>query len=140
ELIQNGADELIDSAGRVEVVLTEQALYCANEGRALTVEGVGALLSSHLSSKRGVEIGRFGLGFKSVLAVTTRPEIFSRSGSITFDPELAAERIRKVVPKAERTPVLRIASTMDPSAEAGNDETLAELMDWATTVVRLVRD
>src|SRR4051794_38257860 len=58
ELVQNGADELVESAGRVEVVLTDDALYCANEGRPLTVEGVGALLSSHLSSKHGVEIGR----------------------------------------------------------------------------------
>ena len=140
ELIQNGADELVDSAGRVEVMLTEQALYCANEGRALTVAGVGALLSSHLSSKQGVEIGRFGLGFKSVLAVTTRPEIFSRSGSIRFDPEDAARRIREVVPEARRTPVLRVATPMDPTAEAEEDPFLAELMTWATTVVRLPRD
>src|SRR6476646_3959017 len=56
ELVQNGADELIKSAGRVQVVLTEDALYCANEGRPLSVAGVGALLSSHLSSKTGVEI------------------------------------------------------------------------------------
>jgi superfamily II DNA or RNA helicase len=140
ELVQNGADELVESAGRVEVLLTEDALYCANEGRALSVTGVGALLSSHLSSKRGVEIGRFGLGFKSVLAVTTRPEIFSRSGSLRFDPEEAARRIRKVVPAAERTPVLRIATAIDAQREAAGDAHLAQLMTWATTVVRLPRD
>jgi hypothetical protein len=48
ELVQNGADELVDSSGRVEVVLTEDALYCANEGRPLSVDGVGALTASHL--------------------------------------------------------------------------------------------
>jgi superfamily II DNA or RNA helicase len=140
ELVQNGADELVDSSGRVQVVLTERALYCANEGRPLSVEGVAALLASHLSSKRGVEIGRFGLGFKSVLAVTTSPEIFSRSGSIRFDPELAAKRIREVVPNVERTPVLRIAEAVDPTVEAAEDPFLAELMMWATTIVRLRRD
>ena len=140
ELIQNGADELIQSTGRIEVVLTDNALYCANEGKALTTEGVGALLSSHLSSKRGVEIGRFGLGFKSVLGITSRPEIFSRSGSIRFDPDEAARRIREIVPDAERTPVLRIADVLDPMVEADQDVILAELMDWATTVIRLRRD
>jgi hypothetical protein len=139
ELVQNGADELVGSAGRVQVVLTKEALYCANEGQPLSVAGVGALLSSHLSPKRGVEIGRFGLGFKSVLAITTRPEIFSRSGSLRFDPEDAAGRIREIVPSA-RTPVLRIAMAVDSQAEAADDPHLAELMTWATTVVRLSRD
>jgi superfamily II DNA or RNA helicase len=140
ELVQNGADELVESTGRVEVLLTESAIYCANEGRSLSVAGVAALLAAHLSSKRGVEIGRFGLGFKSVLGITTTPEIFSRSGSIKFDPYLAAARIREVVPDARRTPVLRIAQAVDPTAEADTDPVLAELMTWATTVVRLRRD
>ena len=140
ELIQNGADELLETTGKIHVVLTEDYLYCANEGRPLSVPGAGALLSSHLSPKKGVEIGRFGLGFKSVLAITTRPEVFSRSGSIAFDPNDAAERIRKVVPEAERTPVLRLATTIDANAAAAEDETLAELMSWATTVIRLRRD
>src|SRR5690349_21676132 len=47
ELIQNGADELIGSSGRIEVVLTPQALYCANEGKPLSTQGVGALLFAH---------------------------------------------------------------------------------------------
>ena len=29
ELVQNGADELLESAGRIQVVLTSDALYCA---------------------------------------------------------------------------------------------------------------
>jgi hypothetical protein len=140
ELIQNGADELLHARGRIEVVLTDDALYCANEGNPLSVDGVGALLSSHLSPKRGVEIGRFGLGFKSVLAITSRPEFFSRSGSVAFDPKDATKRIRAVVPEATRTPVLRLATPIDPAKAAAEDETLAELMTWATSVVRLRRD
>ena len=78
ELVQNGADALMSTpGGRIHVLLTETNLYCANEGRAIDVEGVTALLSSHISLKRGNEIGRFGLGFKSVLGVTDRPEFYS---------------------------------------------------------------
>jgi superfamily II DNA or RNA helicase len=141
ELVQNGADELLNRPGRVEVVLTEGALYCANEGAPLTEEGAGALLFAHLSPKRGVEIGRFGLGFKSVLGISRRPEIFSRSGSLRFDPDVARELIGGAIRGSPvRTPTLRIASSVDPQAEAETDFVLADLMAWATTVVRLGRD
>jgi superfamily II DNA or RNA helicase len=140
ELIQNGADEMLDEPGRVEVVLTAEALYCANQGRPLSEKGVGALLSSYRSPKRGVEIGRFGLGFKSVLGVTHQPQIFSRSGSIGFDPDEAAERIADRIGDVDRVPVLRVGRALDPKTARKSDRTLAELMSWATTVVRLRRD
>lgn len=50
---------------RVSVVLTEQGLYCANEGAPVDVDGITAILSAYLSQKRGAQIGHFGLGFKS---------------------------------------------------------------------------
>src|SRR5829696_1390978 len=40
ELLQNSADAMISSPGRITVVLTEFALYCANEGQALAAPGV----------------------------------------------------------------------------------------------------
>src|SRR5437588_1312604 len=61
ELVQNGADALMSSpAGKIHILLTDTALYCANEGAAIDEDGVTALLSSHISLKRGNEIGRFG--------------------------------------------------------------------------------
>src|SRR5688572_20729770 len=37
ELVQNGADEMIGHpGGRIHVLLTDEALYCANEGRPIT--------------------------------------------------------------------------------------------------------
>ena len=141
ELIQNGADELLGGAGRIEVVLTEDALYCANEGRPLSTEGITALLFSNLSAKTGPEIGRFGLGFKSVLGVSTTPEIFSRSGSVRFDRELAQEAVKKILGRTvDRVPTLRLARPLDPEVESDGDTELAALMAWATTVVRLRRD
>jgi superfamily II DNA or RNA helicase len=138
ELIQNGADEMLGQGGRVQVILTEQALYCANEGRPLSSKGAGALLSSYRSPKRGVEIGRFGLGFKSVLGITSRPEFYSRSASIVFDPDFARAQIERILPYEGRVPVLRIGRILDPSES--DDPILEDLMSWATTVVRLPRD
>ena len=81
-------------------------------------------------------IGRFGLGFKSVLGVTDAPEFFSRSGSFRFDRARAAERIANVA-RVERYPVLRLPEPIDPDLERNEDEELRELMSWATNVVRL---
>src|SRR3954465_8298439 len=53
ELIQNGADEMLEEPGEVHVVLTDTHLYCANQGRPVSPEGAGAILSAYRSSKRG---------------------------------------------------------------------------------------
>ena len=141
ELVQNGADAMVDDGdGRIKVILTDDALYCANEGEPITLEGVDALLHSHLSVKRGREIGRFGLGFKSVLEVTKRAEFFSRSGSFRFDADHAAQRIREIVPDKSRLPALRLAWPMSAQETREGDPILNELMEWATTVVKLPRD
>ena len=140
ELIQNGADELIDDRGQVEVVLTADRLYCANQGKPVTPEGAGAILSAYRSAKKGPEIGRFGLGFKSVLGVSAHPEFFSRSGSFGFDPARAAELIAEVAPNAGDVPTLRLAFPADPEAAAKKDPILRALMAWAATVVRLPLD
>ena len=140
ELVQNGADELLDARGRIAVIRTSDALYCANQGKPVSERGVGALLASNLSPKAGFEIGRFGLGFKSVLGVTTMPAIFSQTGSFRFDRSHNEQRIRRVVSDAERVAVLRLARPVDPRAEAGDDPVLAELMQWAVTVVRCPLD
>src|SRR4051812_26495997 len=123
ELIQNGADEMLDHPGKVEVVLTEQYLYCANAGNPVTPAGAGAILSAYRSAKRGPEIGRFGLGFKSVLGVSRTPEFFSRSGSFGFDPEFAARAISKVVSRVAVVPTLRLALPLDAMRAAENDRT-----------------
>jgi superfamily II DNA or RNA helicase len=140
ELIQNGADEMLGKPGRVEVVLTSACFYCANQGNPVTPEGAGAILSAYRSGKRGPEIGRFGLGFKSVLGVSSSPEFFSRSGSFGFDRDFARDQIAGVLRDVTDVPTLRLAVPLDPDERAVEDETLRELMAWATTVVRLPLD
>jgi len=138
ELVQNAADAMIDGPpGRIEVVLSDTALYCANEGNPVTAEGAGTLLSSHVSIKRGSEIGRFGLGFKSVLEVTDSPEFYSRSGSFRFHAWSSASFIQEIVPSAKRTPALRLAWPLEAVKESRYDSVLFQMMSWASTVVKL---
>lgn len=140
ELVQNGADELIDDRGRIEVILTSENMYCANQGRPVSALGVGALLGSHSSPKVGLEIGRFGLGFKSVLGVTTCPSVFSTSGSFRFDRDHNLARVRKMMPDTERVATLRIGVPQDPRQEAQSDPILGDLMGWAETIIKMPRD
>ena len=139
ELVQNSADALVNAGDGQSILvrLTGDHLYCADDGRAIDTAGVAALMFSHMSSKRNTsEIGRFGLGFKSVLGVTHAPEFYSRSGSFRFDGDCAAERIAKVAP-ADRYPILRLPIPVDVHEAAQNDEYLYELTTWATNIVRL---
>lgn len=142
ELVQNAADALTESGtvGRVRIVLTDDALYCANEGAPIDQGGARAILMAHLSRKGGDQIGHFGLGFKSVLNVTKTPEFFSRSGSFGFSEESARQRISEVTADVSRVPVLRLAYGLDAAKAAAADPILESLMDWATTVVRLPRN
>lgn len=137
ELIQNSADALLDVGGEVAIVLSGGVLYAANEGRPFSESGIETLMASHLSRKRDEEIGRFGLGFKSVLGVSDKPEIISKTVAVRFDRDESERLCREIDPKAPRTPVLRIGFPFDPMVEAEADPVLKSLMEWATTVVRL---
>ena len=146
ELVQNAADAMAGSAvdssefaGRVEMVLdtTSNTLYCANSGRPFSRSGLIAITHAHLSGKRGDEIGRFGLGFKSVLAVSNSPQVFSRSVSFEFNSPAARSAIAGVRSGAKRYPVLRTATTIDPEPAFAEDPILAELAEWAATIVKL---
>lgn len=140
ELVHNSADALASFShhGSILLRLTGNHLYCADDGRPIDEDGMRALMFSHMSPKRDTgEIGRFGLGFKSVLGVTDAPELFCRSGSFRFDRKCAATRIRKVCPNAERFPVLRLPKPIDPRESMEHDEDLRELASWANSIVRL---
>jgi len=140
ELVQNGADELRDHpGGEIAVFLTDTHLYCANQGTAITPQGVDTILRMGVSRKRGGQIGRFGVGVKAVLTVTDCPQFFSREDDkcFGFDREWSDQQIRAVRPDADEVPVLRIAQPLDRDKAMAADPLLAELLEWATTVVRL---
>ena len=139
ELIQNAADAVIvsgDSEGRIHVRLASDTLLVANSGAPLDKKGIVALLNARSSAKRGNQIGRFGIGFKSLLKFGGPIDIVSRTIGLRFDPDACRERIRKHLdlPSDARAPGMRLAEILDPqepnsllSEEAG--------YDWATTVV-----
>ena len=139
ELVQNSADALRDSAGakRIQIILDKDFLYCADDGNPIGKKGIDALMGAYQSDKDPNMIGRFGLGFKSVLGVSDSPEFYSRSVSVRFDRKHAKERIRKVVPNAGRYPVLRTPEPIDPCKQISRDRKLQKLMEWATNIVRL---
>lgn len=142
ELVQNGADAQLEqsktrrsskSSHRIEARLCDSRLYVANTGKPLSHKGVDALLSSHRSPKRGNEIGRFSLGFKSLLGLGGRIDVFTRSsGAIRFDPERCRRELKKKfrVPEA---PALRLAWPLD---DKECDDPLLVEMRWAETIVR----
>ena len=145
ELVQNAADAMAGSGaggandhGRVEIVLdpANRVLYCANSGRPFSRSGLIAITHAHLSGKRGDEIGRFGLGFKSVLAVTESPQVLSRSVSFEFNSPQAREAIARIS-SSSRYPALRTATLLDAENEIRRDPILAELAVWASTIVKL---
>ncbi|MFP7761413.1 sacsin N-terminal ATP-binding-like domain-containing protein [Marisediminicola sp. LYQ85] len=144
ELVQNAADAMAgnpDDAdiGRVEIVLdpATKTLYCANSGRPFSKTGLIAITHAHLSGKRGDEIGRFGLGFKSVLAVTDSPQVISRSVSFEFNSAAAQAAIGGIGSSSRRLPVLRTATPLDAAEVINSDPIVRELATWATTIVRL---
>ncbi|WP_298743965.1 DEAD/DEAH box helicase [uncultured Microbacterium sp.] len=139
ELMQNAVDALAAGGGpgRIEFRVAGGALYCANEGAPFAAGGLRAVTHAFLSGKRDDEIGRFGLGFKSVLGITSHPQIYSRSVSFEFNPERTHELLAGLTAPGGRLPQLRVPTLVDFAAAAAEDRHLAELGEWASTVVKL---
>ncbi|MEU4291387.1 hypothetical protein AB0E63_24430 [Kribbella sp. NPDC026596] len=87
ELAQNAADAAARAGvpGRVLYEFRSSTLVVANTGTPLSAEGVESLATLRASAKRDEPtIGRFGVGFSAVLAVTDEPVILSRTGGVRF--------------------------------------------------------
>lgn len=140
ELVQNAADALPETGGRIEVVLTTDTLYVANDGQPFVDTGVRALLYTHLSNKTGGEIGRFGLGFKSISGISDEPQIFSQSVSFEFSRTESAKQLSVETGDhfgPEEVPSLRLAWVFEPTTKFAQDSILRELASWAVTIVKV---
>ena len=141
ELVQNGADAISDGSqeniGRICVSLLNEKLYVANTGSPFSEEGVESLLNIDYSPKRKNEIGRYGLGFKSLLKLGGQVDVLSTSGSLQLNPTRCQCEIRKLLdlPGDHLSPRFRLAWPVDRREEASRDQVLEEFA-WATTVVR----
>lgn len=140
ELLQNSADALKKKPGKIEVRLTRNTLYVANQGTPFDQEGIEGLLYSHFSSKAGDEIGRFGLGFKSISGISDSPQIISRSVSFTFNRNHTHQVISDGLGyelRKEEVPALRLAWPLNPIDAFAEDEVLRSLAQWAVTIVKV---
>lgn len=110
ELAQNAADaaEAADSAdgtataGVLRLSVVDGELRAANTGGPLTGAGVAGLASLRASAKRGGEsVGRFGVGFAAVLAVSDEPRLLSTTGSVAFSADRTREEVAALAPPGE---------------------------------------
>lgn len=137
ELVQNAVDAARAGGHRIEIVLDRENLYVANDGAPFDEKGVRALMASDISSKGEAQVGRFGIGFKSVLAVSDSPRVYSTSVSFGFDKQQSEAVLRAEGFESRVYPTMRTARVLDPTADFESDPVLAGLKEWASTVVVL---
>ncbi len=116
EMLQNAADawgadaRSRETGSRVAVLITEgPALLVANQGAPMlastVIESLGHIGAS--TKSEGEAIGHKGIGFKSVLEMTSTPEIYSGLGedspqlAVRFDPLAALDAIHELSPEWE---------------------------------------
>lgn len=127
ELLQN-ADDAMEGDGtqrdRVAFLITDDALWMANSGRALTDADVQGLCGLGASSKvdaagtKRASIGHKGLGFKSVLEITDAPAVFSRTHSFRLGGREARPHIEALWEelgnsRPRTVPAMRFPSAID---------------------------
>ncbi|TWD22774.1 hypothetical protein FB570_105174 [Streptomyces sp. T12] len=89
ELAQNAADAAARAGvpGRLRLTLRDGVLVAANTGAPLDAAGVESLSTLRASAKRDAPdraVGRFGVGFAAVLAVTDEPAVVGRHGGVRW--------------------------------------------------------
>ncbi|WP_405862587.1 molecular chaperone Hsp90 [Streptomyces sp. NBC_01515] len=89
ELAQNAADAAARAgvAGRLRLTLRDGVLCAANTGAPLDATGVESLSTLRASAKRDAgdsAVGRFGVGFAAVVAVTDEPAVLGRHGGVRW--------------------------------------------------------
>jgi len=151
ELAQNAADAAAEAGvpGVLRLRLVDGCLRAANTGAPLDAAGVAALASLRASAKRDTgAVGRFGVGFAAVLAVTEEPEICSRNGGVRFSaaetrqevaglPALTAELARR----GGAVPVLRLPRPLhDQPPEGFSTEVRLPVRPAAVRLVQAALD
>ncbi|MGF1425230.1 sacsin N-terminal ATP-binding-like domain-containing protein [Kitasatospora sp. LaBMicrA B282] len=138
ELAQNAADAAARAGrgtGRLRLTLRDGVLAAANTGAALDAAAVESLSTLRASSKRAdaaPTVGRFGVGFAAVLAVSDEPAIVGHAGGVRWSlaeartladreaaerPELAEELRRR----DGHVPLLRLPLPASGEPPAGYD-------------------
>ena len=136
ELAQNAADAAARAGvpGRLRLTLRDGTLVASNTGAPLDAAGVEALSTLRASSKRdhagpgdagdAATVGRFGVGFAAVVAVSDSPRIHSATGAVGWSRErtgLLVAGVPAVAGELEarggHVPVLRLPFDDDDRAD-----------------------
>ncbi len=141
ELAQNAADAAARAGvpGRLRLTLRDGTLTAANTGALLDAAGVESLSTLRASSKRGdaapgetagETVGRFGVGFAAVVAVSDAPRIHSADGSVAWSRAATRDLVTgipalsdELAARAGHVPVLRLPFADLPGA--GSPGTIA---------------
>ncbi|OON72320.1 sacsin N-terminal ATP-binding-like domain-containing protein [Streptomyces tsukubensis] len=141
ELAQNAADAAARAGvpGRLRIALRDSegdnppVLAVANSGAALDEAGVESLSTLRASAKRedGTgTVGRFGVGFAAVLAVTDEPAVVARTGGVRWSLQESREAVRalgdpaldeEVRRRDGHVPLLRLPFPAEGMAPEGYD-------------------
>jgi hypothetical protein len=130
ELAQNAADAAVRAGvpGSLLLRLRDGVLTAANTGAPLDAAGVEALSTLRASAKRDGDelVGRFGVGFAAVLALSDEPAVLSTTGSVGWSKAattavLPANLAAEVALRQGSVPVLRLPFPVDGSPDAGFD-------------------
>ncbi len=141
ELAQNASDAARAAGvpGRLLLTLDDTALTAANVGVPLDRAGVQSLAAMRASSKSEGAVGRFGVGFAAVLAVSDAPEIRSRHGGVRFDRSatrelLLADPELSTLVENRPPPVLRLPFPAEDAPPDGYDT--AVVLPWRDEAAR----
>ncbi|HVD27663.1 MAG TPA: ATP-binding protein, partial [Mycobacteriales bacterium] len=157
ELAQNAADAAVRAGvpGRLRLELTGDragggVLRAANTGAPLDAAGVQGLATLRASGKRDEAgtVGRFGVGFAAVLAVSDEPAVVSTAGGVRFsaaqtraevDPVPAV--VEEVTRRDGAVPVLRLPWPVEGAPPEGfATEVVLPLRNGARAVVAAALD
>jgi hypothetical protein len=135
ELAQNAADAAARAGvpGRLRLELAGdgaggEVLRAANTGAPLDAAGVQGLASLRASAKRDEpgSVGRFGVGFAAVLAVSDEPAVHSTTGGVAFGADRTRAEVAAVPALTEEVarrdgavPVLRLPWPADGTPPEG---------------------
>ncbi|MEU6143096.1 molecular chaperone Hsp90 [Streptomyces sp. NPDC047081] len=152
ELAQNAADAAARAGvpGRLRLTLRDGVLVAANTGAPLDAAGAESLATLRASAKRDTgdrdgAVGRFGVGFAAVLAVTDEPAVVGRHGGVRWSlaeaRELAADTARhspglgdEIRRRDGHVPLLRLPFAAEGSAPDTYDTVvILPLRDTAAT-------
>ena len=76
ELIQNADDT---GATKIKFILEKDRLIFKHNGSHFSLDNVRAITSIGYSTKQENQIGKFGVGFKSVFQYTSTPKIYDKN-------------------------------------------------------------